>query len=87
MIAPWVKEELADIDLGDLRLNKRVKKVVSALGSRPNMSIPAACGGWAETKAAYRFFDNKDVTFEKVTTRALPWPKLSQSFRLKKKPS
>ncbi len=29
-------------------------------------SIPAACGGAAETKAAYRFFDNDQVTPEKI---------------------
>lgn len=25
-----------------------------------------ACGGWAETKAAYRFFDNEKVEPEKI---------------------
>ena len=29
-------------------------------------SINAACGGWAETTAAYRFFDNEKVTPEKL---------------------
>jgi hypothetical protein len=66
MIAPWAKEEMAGVDLNDKRLNKRAEKLLSALGSRPNLSIPAACGGWAETKAAYRFFDNEKVTFEQV---------------------
>jgi len=28
--------------------------------------IPAACGGHAETMAAYRFFDNDKTTFEKI---------------------
>ena len=36
------------------------------MGSRPNLSIPAACGGRAEMQAAYRFFDNDKVTFAKV---------------------
>ena len=40
--------------------------LLSDLGNRPNLSIPAACGGRAETKAAYRFFDNDKTTFEKV---------------------
>jgi hypothetical protein len=40
--------------------------LLSALGSRPNLSIPAACGGKAEMAAAYRFFDNDKVTFDKV---------------------
>jgi len=54
------------IDLGDERLNKRVVKVLDELGGQPTASIPTACGGWHETKAAYRFFDNSRVTAKKV---------------------
>jgi hypothetical protein len=66
MIAPWAMEEVAASDLGDARLDKRLAELLSDLGSRPNLSIPAACGGRAEIKAAYRFFDNDKTTFEKV---------------------
>lgn len=66
MIAPWAQEEMAAADFGDERLDDRVVAVLSALGSRPNVSIPAACGGRAEMQAAYRFFDNDKVTFAKV---------------------
>jgi hypothetical protein len=66
MIAPWVKEEMAVVDLGDERLDDRAVTLLSALGNRPNLSIPAACRGRAEMQAAYRFFDNDKVTFEKV---------------------
>ncbi len=58
--------ELASIDLGDKRLNRRAGKVLEALGEKPTASIPAACGGWHETKAAYRLFDHADVTAEAV---------------------
>lgn len=59
----WVQEELASIALGDERLNKRSAVVLDRLASRPTASIPAACGGgWAETQAAYRFFDNEAAT-------------------------
>jgi hypothetical protein len=30
--------------------------LLSSLGSHPNLSIPAACGGHGEIQAAYRFF-------------------------------
>ena len=30
------------------------------------MSIPAACGGWDETRAAYRLFDHDEVSAERV---------------------
>jgi Transposase DNA-binding/Transposase Tn5 dimerisation domain len=66
MIAPWAKEEIETGNFGDERLDARAEILLSALGDRPNLSIPAACGGRAELKAAYRFFDNDKVTFEKV---------------------
>ena len=62
----WVTEELATLDLGDDRLNRRAEVLLSLLGDKPGASIPAACNGWAETKAAYRFFANEDVTTDAV---------------------
>lgn len=41
-------------------------RILEDLGSKPSLSIPAACGGWGGTQAAYRFFDNDKVTWEKV---------------------
>jgi hypothetical protein len=66
MITPWAQEEVEAADLGDERLDARLELLVSALGERPNLSIPAACAGRAEMQAAYRFFDNDKVTFDKV---------------------
>jgi len=66
MLAPWAMEEAGTADFGDERLDARMKILLSALGNRPNLSIPAACGGRAEMAAAYRFFDNDKVTFDKV---------------------
>jgi hypothetical protein len=66
MLAPWAVDEMAEADLGDQRLNRRLETVLSSLGDRPTMSIPAACGGRAEMVAAYRFFDNESVTPEAI---------------------
>lgn len=66
MLAPWALEEMKQAELNDKRLNARLAEVLSALGERPTFSIPAACGGYAETTAAYRLFDNPKVTFETV---------------------
>jgi hypothetical protein len=66
MIASWAKEEMMTVDLGDERLDDRAALLLSTLGHRPNLSIPAACRGRDEMKAAYRFFANAKVTFEKV---------------------
>jgi hypothetical protein len=66
MLAAWASEEMKTADLKDKRLNDRLTIVLSLLGAHPTASIPAACGGWAETTAAYRFFDNEKTTFENV---------------------
>lgn len=66
MPAPWVSEEMKDVDLSDKRLNERLMEVLSQLGGHPTASIPAACGGYAEMTAAYRLFDNEKVSFENV---------------------
>ena len=66
MIAPWALDEVAGAKLGDKRLDARFAIVLSSLGDRPVLSIPAACGGRAEMKGAYRFFDNEKVAFETV---------------------
>jgi len=58
--------ELAAIDLGDQRLNRRARRTLEKLGDKPTVSIPAACGGWGETRAAYRLFDHPAVTAERV---------------------
>ncbi len=54
----WALEEMEQVDLGDKRLETRIISLLNALGSKPLETIPVACQGWAETKAAYRFFDN-----------------------------
>jgi len=60
----WVTKEVKNINFGDKRLNKRFGNLLEKLGAKPTCSIPAACNGWHETKAAYRFFDNPNVTAE-----------------------
>src|SRR3954468_495333 len=57
---------MKSVDLQDKRLNRRVQQVLSQLAARPTASIPAACGGYAEMKAAYRFFNNDKVGFDGV---------------------
>ncbi len=71
MSAPWAEDELATVALGDKRLDARAVTLLSALGKRPNLSIPAACRGRAEIKAAYSFFENDKVTFDKVVASHL----------------
>ena len=62
----WTSKEFAEIDLKDNRLNKRVQELAKALGEQPGAPINQACGDWADTKAAYRFFDNNKVEPAKI---------------------
>lgn len=62
----WVIEELATLSLGDKRLKQRAQKVLAQLSRNATDSIPAACSGEGETKAAYRFFDNDRVAPEEI---------------------
>jgi len=66
MVAPWVVDEMKTADLNDKRLDARLREGLAQLGERPTASIPAACGGRAERAAAYRLFDNDQVTFDNI---------------------
>jgi len=48
--------------LGDARLNRRLARLVEDLAAQPTASVPQACGTWAATKAAYRFWDSAQVS-------------------------
>ena len=52
---------MGSVDLGDKRRTARLLTLCGRLSERPESSINQACGNWAETKAAYRFFQNDTV--------------------------
>ena len=62
----WVVRELAGADLGDGRLDNRLIRIVTDLSERPNATVPVSSGDWAQTKAAYRFWDNDKVTSQGI---------------------
>ena len=62
----WIESELSGMQLGDRRLEKRAVNLFEKLSSNPTESIPGACNKFSETKAAYRFFDHKNVSAEKI---------------------
>lgn len=66
MIAPWVARELAGVELGDKRLQRRAQIIMTQFSQQPTASIPQACGQWRDIKAAYRFFDNDAVKPEQL---------------------
>lgn len=62
----WLDNEFAEQNMGDARLNRRVKQLVESLSQDPLESIPNATHYWEETIAAYRFFDNPKSSFESI---------------------
>ncbi|MBN2135583.1 MAG: IS4 family transposase [Acidobacteria bacterium] len=64
--ADWAEEEFGGADLKDERLLKRLINIGRDLYSKPQANIPQACGTRAKTKAAYRFFRNKNATMERI---------------------
>ena len=69
----WADDEFGGANLGDGRLNLRLIKLATRFAEQPTASIPGACGDWAETMAAYRFFDQAST--EK---RGLNWESILQ---------
>jgi hypothetical protein len=57
----WAADEFAEVSLGDKRLNARLITLCDSFSDAPESPISQACADWAETKAAYRFFQNEKV--------------------------
>lgn len=62
----WAADEFATVELGDKRLNSRLVKLAQQLAAKPTASIPAACGGWGDTAAAYRMLDNERCDWREI---------------------
>ncbi|WP_245343914.1 IS4/Tn5 family transposase DNA-binding protein [Bradyrhizobium japonicum] len=60
--AGWYDDEVVSVGLPDKRLARRFCRLLDQMSAAPGQPVPAACGDWARTKAAYRFFDNPRVT-------------------------
>jgi len=63
-IDKWAEENFGECQLGDARRTKRAVKLAAQVGARPDGSTPEQTECWADCKAAYRLFDQADVTFE-----------------------
>lgn len=62
----WSEWEFEQVDLGDKRLNTRLKKLAEDLSGAPEAPINQASEDWAATKAAYRFFQSDQVTSAEI---------------------
>lgn len=62
----WAEQEFDDVNLGDKRLNARLIKICDRFSESPESPINQACEDWAETKAAYRFFQNDNIESQEI---------------------
>lgn len=63
----WALKEFDSAKLGDTRLNNRLSILADRFAKSPVSPINQACENWAETKAAYRFFKNDNVSYKEIT--------------------
>lgn len=59
---PEAADEFDSVDLGDVRLNKRLRRVASCVATAPAAGFPKASGSDGELEGIYRFFRNARVT-------------------------
>jgi len=58
----WAQEEFSTVEIYDKRLKARLFQIANDFYAQPTVPIPLACSGSAaKTKAAYRFFANKQI--------------------------
>jgi hypothetical protein len=62
----WAINELNFTNLGDKRLNQRLIQLADRFIASPESPINQACCNWAETKAAYRFFQNDSFSYQEI---------------------
>lgn len=63
----WIINEFKDVKINDKRLKNRLISLTERFADSPEDSINKCCNGWAETKAAYRFFQNDSVSVDEIT--------------------
>ena len=62
----WAVVTYGSVMLGDERRTQRAVKIASALARDPMASLPKQLGGQATTKAAYRFLESAQTSYEQL---------------------
>jgi Transposase DNA-binding/Transposase Tn5 dimerisation domain len=62
----WARSTFGACELGDRRRTERRIKVAEQAAARPDGSTPEQTESWSDCKAAYRLFDQDDVTFPEI---------------------
>lgn len=64
----WAEREIEGCEFPGKRSRGQFQKLLALVGEKVGAALPAACQDWAVTKAAHRFFSNREWT------KALSWP-------------
>jgi len=62
----WIDKAVQGCSFKDVRLAKRFNKLLGMMSDGIGESVPYACQDWANTKAAYRFFSNAEVSEDQI---------------------
>jgi hypothetical protein len=62
----WAEEEFGLTRIGDQRLVKRLQTISRDFYARPQANVPQACGSKAKTMGAYRFFEHRETSMDKI---------------------
>ena len=62
----WAQVTFGECELGDQRRTKRLVKLAEQVAARPDGSTPRQTESWGDCKAAYRLFNQDDVTFAEI---------------------
>lgn len=62
----WAQVTFGECRLGDRRRTKRLVKLAEQAAARPDGSTPEQTESWGDCKAAYRLFEQEEVTFEAI---------------------
>ena len=60
----WAQATFGEVRLGDERRTERAVKLAEAIAREPNVSLPKQLGEPKEVKAAYRFLQSAQVSYE-----------------------
>jgi hypothetical protein len=66
ILSTWIDKEVGGCRFKDVRLGKRFSKLLGMMSEGIGETVPYACQDWANTKAAYRFFSNAEVSEDQI---------------------
>ena len=75
----WVDKDCNSNGFRDKRLQQRFRKLLEQIWNGLGQNIPFACQGWANTKGAYRFLSNDNVS-ERFWVLLHIWAKLAMGY-------